>query len=391
MHIVFAGGGTGGHVYPLGCLAHAVRRLRPDARLTFVTTDRAIDGRVIGKLFGTDARGVAICPQVVRPLPRTFRESVGFLPAWRASVSACRSLFASDRPAAVIGSGGYGSGPAICAAATMGIRSAILNPDAIPGKANRYLARRAETVFVQWAIAAAHLPATADVRLSGCPVRSAFMEASRSDGISRFGLNPAMRTLVITGASQGSRSINQAVVAGLTQWSSVPGWQMVHLAGPGEANEVRRVYTAASASAVVLEYTEDMAELLAAADLVVGRAGASTLAEITAVGVASVLMPYPYHRDGHQRANASVLEEAGAAEIVEDRIEPAANVDRLVAVVTRLMRDEETLDRMGRSAARLGRCDASKTIAEWLVDGNPGSGDVAIAKWRLMRMPAVGR
>ncbi|NOT00870.1 MAG: UDP-N-acetylglucosamine--N-acetylmuramyl-(pentapeptide) pyrophosphoryl-undecaprenol N-acetylglucosamine transferase, partial [Phycisphaerales bacterium] len=257
MHIVFAGGGTGGHVYPLVCIANAVRRIRPDARLTFLTTDRPIDGRVIAGVFGNGDGAVSVVPQGIRPLPRSIREAVGFLPAWRSSVSRCRAMFEGDRPTSVIGSGGYGSGPAVCAAKALGIRNALLNPDAIPGKANRYLARRTETVFVQWAIAAEHLPATADVRLSGCPVREAFFQANRPNGMKRFGLDPARRTLVVTGASQGSRSINRAVVAGMNRWSAVPGWQMVHLAGAGDGDEVRAAYAEGKVRAVVLDYTED--------------------------------------------------------------------------------------------------------------------------------------
>jgi UDP-N-acetylglucosamine--N-acetylmuramyl-(pentapeptide) pyrophosphoryl-undecaprenol N-acetylglucosamine transferase len=182
-------------------------------------------------------------------------------------------------------------------------------------------------------------------------------------------LDPTLRTLLVTGASQGARSINDAItlLAGRLDWA---GWQVLHLAGQGDAQRVTDAYSrlaGESASAVlkikVLPFTDRMAEAMAACDLIVSRAGASTLAEIQVVGKPSILLPYPYHRDQHQRHNAMVLVEAGAAVLVDDARDGTVNAGRLGPVLTQLMGDEARRSMMGLCAMTLDRPDSAETIA----------------------------
>jgi len=363
--IALAGGGSGGHLYPMLSVVRELRRRSPGARFMFFTTRRPIDVRLIRSAM-VDNAGFEVIEQNVQPLPRSILDVVGFLRAWRASTRLCTCRFRDDRPVVVIGSGGYGSGPAIRAASSLGIRTALLNPDAMPGRANSYLARWADVVFAQWPITALHLSRSANVRVVGCPIRDTFAAARRSDGGRRFGLDPAGRTLLVTGASQGARTINQAMIA-IADALAVERWQVLHLAGEDEVASVRAAYAQHGVRAIVLAYTDHMPEALAAADLVLSRAGASTLAEMTAVGVASVLMPYPHDRHRHQAANAKVLADARAAEVVEDRIDPHRNGPALRAVLGRLMSDEGVLSRMAAKARGLGTHDAASTIAEALL------------------------
>lgn len=360
--IALAGGGTGGHLYPMLSVVREIGRRSPGARFVFFTTQRPVDARVIRGAMGDDA-SYEIVEQSVLPLPGSVGDAFRFMLAWRASTRLCMQRFRDERPTVVIGSGGYGSGPPIHVARGMGIRTALLNPDAVPGRANRYLASRADVVFAQWAVVASHLSRRANVQVVGCPIRESFAEANRSAGVKRFGLDPDEKTLLVTGASQGARTINRAMCAVGDAIAKIEGWQVLHLAGDGEAESVREAYRRQGVRATVVAYTEHMADALAAADLIVSRAGASTLAEITAVGRASVLMPYPFDKSRHQMANALVLGEAGAAEIVEDRIEPERNGPVLREVLTRLMCDEATLRRMARCAGELGRFDAASEIA----------------------------
>jgi UDP-N-acetylglucosamine--N-acetylmuramyl-(pentapeptide) pyrophosphoryl-undecaprenol N-acetylglucosamine transferase len=249
----------------------------------------------------------------------------------------------------------------------MGIPTAILNPDAIPGKANRYLSTRADAIFVQWPVTRRHFQNSESVQVVGCPVRPAFSQASREAGLERYGLDQRKRTLLITGASQGARSINEAIIAVFDRLggeAGLDGWQFLHLTGTQDCDRVANAYQVRSLPAKVLPYTEHMADALAAADLVVSRAGASTLAELTAVGVGSVLMPYPHHRDKHQLANAGVLADAGAAVVVEDRVQVEQNAKVLAGVLDQLMGDGAVLSEMAERAAALGTCQAAATIAD---------------------------
>lgn len=378
-HIVFAGGGTGGHLYPMLAVAQRLCERVEWVRLTFLTTECPIDRRVIRSTLNHHSGSpIEIIAQSVVPLPASLLGTARFIKRWRASIRLCRREFRRYKPAVVIGSGGYGSAPAISVARRMGIPTAILNPDAIPGKANRYLGSKVDAIFVQWPVTRRHFRRKAPVRVVGCPVRAEFSGTNRAAGIERFGLDPCKKTLLITGASQGARSINDAVVAIFETHSGAPGlsagfgggagWQFLHLTGATDYEQVRAAYESRSVAGRVLAYTEHMADALAAADLVVSRAGASTLAEITAVGRASVLMPYPHHRDRHQSANAAVLAEAGAAVVVEDRLSASKNAPVLGKVLSQLMLDNEARGEMAARASILGTTGAAATIADAVLE-----------------------
>lgn len=360
--IAFAGGGTGGHLYPALAIADAIRARLPGARFVFFGTQRAIDQRILSAVD---------CELVQQPFPsmhrapwRLFRILTGF----RQSSLLCRSLFASDRPAVVIGTGGLGSVPAVREAARIGIPTALLNPDALPGKANRYLADSVNVVFAQWEETIGQFPSAVRVEVCGCPVRAGFNRATREAGMKRFGLDADRKTLLVTGASQGARTINQAVLANLDFLESQRDWQVLHLTGEPDFREVQASYAGRPVRASVLPFTEHMAEALAAADLVVSRAGASTLAEITAMGRPAVLMPYPFHRDKHQLANARCLVRAAAARIVHDRIDPAENGPSLREALEPLLTSVEARESMAQAARRIGRGNAASQIADRIVE-----------------------
>ncbi|MFH0982973.1 MAG: UDP-N-acetylglucosamine--N-acetylmuramyl-(pentapeptide) pyrophosphoryl-undecaprenol N-acetylglucosamine transferase [Planctomycetota bacterium] len=355
--VVFAGGGTGGHLFPALAITEALMAESPGIRFTFFGTSRPFDRTVIN-LPGTD-----LITQSVRPLRMQPWTWPGFYLHWSRSRRLCREVFAARRPAMVIGTGGFASGPPIYEASRCGIPTILLNPDAIPGRANRFLARRATRVFVQWAETRSAFPGHPHCEVTGCPIRSQFRTASRSAGIGHFGLDPRPRTLLVTGASQGATSINSAVLALLGHLAEVPGWQILHLTGARDLERVQAAYHRHPIPAVVVPFTDRMADAMAAADLVVSRAGASTLAEVTALGRPSVLLPYPYHRDMHQHANARVLVKLGAARIVHDRIDPDLTASDLWAALETLMQDEAALARMASAANRIGTTDAAHTIA----------------------------
>ena len=271
----------------------------------------------------------------------------------------------------------------------MGIPTFLLNPDAVPGRANRHLARRRilspgrrlTGIFAQWPVTGEHFPPTAPVVVTGCPVRRSFRtistpghDAEASDRkrepdiaeIRRsFDLDPDCPTLLVTGASQGARTINEAMIH-LAGPLTPTGWQVFHLSGSADRERVARAYTQAGMPGIVRPFTDRMAEAMAAADLIVSRAGASTLGELLVTGKPSLLLPYPYHRDRHQWHNGAVLTEAGAAVMLEDVRDASANARRMGSELTALMTDDGRRAEMAHAARRLSRPEAADRVADTL-------------------------
>lgn len=362
LNVVLAGGGTGGHLFPLLAVSEGINRSAACSRFVFYGTERAVDEDILR------AHGCEIVRQPVRPVPKQPWRWPGFLRRWRASVRQCRRAFEASRPDVVVGSGGFGSGPPIHAAHQLGIPTVVLNPDAVPGRANRFLGRRANLICAQWDETAAHFGQIARVVTTGCPVRATFQSADADKGRELFNLRPDRKTLLITGASHGARSINEAILVMLDDLRAMSEWQILHLAGRSDYEHVRDAYAGAGVAGHVVDFTNDMPHALAAADLVLARAGASTLAEITALGKPAILMPYPHHSDMHQLANGRCLVRAGAARIVHDRVRPEDNVVDLKPTLLYLMNDADELRRMAAQAQKIGRLDAAGQIASLIFD-----------------------
>jgi len=361
---VFAGGGSGGHLYPTLAVADAIRALLPNARFVFFGTNRAIDASVLAPYGGQLVR------QRVRPMPRRPWHVPGFVTGWFSSTRLCRRFLREHRPIVVLGSGGFAAAPPILEAARAAIPTALLNPDALPGKANRLLGSRVDAVFVQWPETADAFNGRTSVHVTGCPVRPEFKQVRRDQGLEHFGLDPDKNVLLVTGASQGARSINRAMTAAAAElahngiWDH---WQLLHLTGSRDQSPAAEAYRARGITFRVVDFTRHMALALATADLILSRAGASTLAEITALGRPSLLMPYPHHRDQHQVANARVLVKLGAARMLLDRVEPRRNLPALAEQLSRLMNDEAGRTRMADAARRAGTTNAAATVAQHLL------------------------
>jgi len=360
--IWFAAGGSGGHLYPALSVAEALRRRVPDVRCAFLTSGKAIDGQIVGADW-------VRYPVDVRP--------VGGSPAaWHAcALSLLRErsrmgVFVRQSPPDVLfAAGGIHTIPVVVQCQRAGVPTVLFNPDAAAGRANRMLARWVRRVFVQWPVSIATFPAACRVEVTGCPVRPAFGRLQRGDAHRALGLDPSRRTLLVTGASQGASSLNRLVVS-LTDFlvARRSTWQVLHVAGAADEALVRTAFERAGIPGRVIAYTEKMAEATTAADLVLTRAGASTLAELAAAGRASILLPYPYGRDRHQYRNAAVFVGAGAARMVVDRVDPALTRPELVRCLEHLMADDDVRSRMGHAAHALARPDAAATIAESLLN-----------------------
>lgn len=369
---ILAGGGSGGHLYPGIAVAEALRELRsgaePEVDVLFLCTERQIDQDIL------ENSGWRYEKQPIVPLPRSVGRVWDFLRRWRASVKLCERLIREKRPMAVLGLGGYASGPAMKVAARMKVPVGMINSDAVPGVANKYCRKFADRIFVQWRESVSLFGKDArKCIVTGCPIRKVFEGQAAKNEDNRE------KVLLIMGGSQGGRNVNRAVVKCLTEveepgekncvgQSLIPqGWQITHITGKDDRQQVERQYKGANVAANVIDFTEKLPQLLMGADLVIGRAGASSLAELTATGVASILLPYPYHRDRHQLRNAEILEKSGAAKIVTDHCDEEKTSRELKNVLNELLTDEDCLESMSKAAQKIGKPDAAARVAEELI------------------------
>jgi UDP-N-acetylglucosamine--N-acetylmuramyl-(pentapeptide) pyrophosphoryl-undecaprenol N-acetylglucosamine transferase len=362
--IFFAGGGTGGHLYPGIAVAEALLRKNPAAKPVFLCTQREIDRTIL------TAAGFEFIPQPIVPPVRTVSGLLRFFTAWRETKDLNRKIRRERRPAAVLGLGGYAAGVAVRYLAARKIPSAILNPDVIPGRANQFLMKSASAVCCQFEETAEHVAPQhrAKIKVTGCPIRLDMIDLpAREDAAKRLGLDPLLNTLVITGASQGAATVNDAVLAVMGS-VKLQGWQILHLAGKEHAAAVRSGYRERSIAAMVIDFTPAMADVWAMANLTVCRAGASTVAELAACGVPSILLPYPFHKDMHQRANAKVLADVGAAVLLEDQKDGKKNAETLKPVIQSLLYDAPRRHAMSTAARSKGRKDGADAVAEVIME-----------------------
>jgi len=384
IRIVMAGGGTGGHLYPGLAVADALRKRvsnkgsgKRELELIWAATPRAVDQRLLAQF------GEGYIRQPVQPLVKSLGKLWAFWTGWRQSCRYWAAYFAQNQVDAVVALGGYAAGPAAYIAAQRGIPVILLNPDALPGRANRFLLKRADVIVTQWPLDPALSRGIADrVKPLGCPIRPELTGRTRAEGAARLGVDGAKKTLVVTGASLGAKTINDAVLALLEDAGmraafceqpkgGIPNgtnesanWQIIHLTGMDQADAVRAAYARFPDVRVkVIDYCDDMASLWAVTDLAIARAGASTCAELTACGVPSILLPYPFHKDMHQRANAQELVQAGAAVIVDDAKDARRNALAIQNALKTLLYDNAQRCEMANRARQAGKPQAADTIA----------------------------
>ena len=362
--IFLAGGGSGGHLYPGIAVAQALAASLPAAKPIFLCTRRDIDRTILAPT------GHEFIEQPITPPRRSVGGLLRFWRKWRQTQDLIGELLRDRRPAAVLGLGGYAAGVAVRNAAKAGVPTAILNPDVIPGKANLYLMKHVRRACCGFEATRQHVPPQYHDKLTitGCPVRSALTAKPTCEAAAaRLDLDPLLRTLVITGASQGATTVNEAVLEVL-KTAKLQGWQVLHLAGPTLADAVRAEYRGMNLPATVIDFTPEMQDVWAVADLAVCRSGASTVAELADCGVPSILLPYPYHKDMHQLANARVLADAGAAEIVDDTRDRKKTAAALQPVLEKLLYDQPRRAAMAAAASTLARPDAAAAVADVLAE-----------------------
>lgn len=365
IRVVVAGGGTGGHLFPGIAIAQEIVHRNPDSRVQFIGTDKPFEHEAVIRAGFThrsvSAEGIK-GRGLWRGLRASFRIPVGLLQAM--------GMLLRFRPDLVIGVGGYSSGPVVLGAWLLGIRTALHEQNLLPGITNRMLSRVANRIYVSFGESADRL-GPAKSLLTGNPVRREFFEGLEDYRRPRID-EPHLFTILVVGGSQGARAINQAVMDGLPLLPDPTQWRFIHQTGSADESRVREAYTAAGISGIVKPFFHDMPQHYREADVVICRAGATTVAEVTAMGKGILFIPFPYAADDHQRLNAGALADQGAAEmILESELTGALLAQR----IQYYRNHPEALREMGQRAAAMGRPDAAAAIVDdcyrQLFNGSP--------------------
>ena len=367
--ILLAGGGTAGHVFPAVAVARALVAADADVEPIFAGTADRLEDRLV------PAAGFRLHHVPALPLPRRLSPGLLRVPGGlRRAVRRCEEILVEEQVAVAVGFGGYVSFPVARAAKRLGIPLVIHEQNAVPGLANQFAARWASRVAVTFPGSADRFPRPDTVVVTGNPVRDEMLaldlDARRPAARRAFGLDPTLPTLLVFGGSQGARSLNRAVVGAHGLWSEPDQLQVVHAAGASLHAETAAAWEEARAThagprARCVDFIDDMGDAYAAADVVVCRAGATSIAELTALGRPAVLVPYPHATRDHQLHNALALEQVGGARTIEDSdLSPRA----LVEAVEPWLMDADARAAAARASRVFGRRDAASQVARLVLD-----------------------
>ena len=361
---IFAGGGTGGHLYPGLSVAQQITKLDPDALCVFACSDREIDQKILTKY------PFVIFPQAVKPIRKSLTKIPGFLRAWFKSIAQGKQLIKDIKPNAVIGLGGFAAGPMVKVAAKQNISTALLNPDIVPGKANKYLASMVDKIFTQFQQTSNFFDAknSAKIQLVGCPVRPELLSGSREKAFEKFDLDPTRKTLLVFGGSMLASSLTDAICELTSEIGQLENWQLLVIAGDKLADSTRKACQANNIRASVLNYCDDMGLAYACADFALCRGGAGTIAELSATGTPAVIMPYPHHADRQQYKNAQDGQSQGRFFIVDDKSNAKINSQALRESLLTIMKSDEKMQAATQAARASIQDKAAEIIARWLLE-----------------------
>jgi len=351
LHIVFAGGGTGGHLFPGLAVAERLTEQLPLVRITFAGSGKPFERRQVAKA------GFEYLALPCRPVPQRASEAFSFVVENFAGYLAARRFLVETDVAVVVGLGGYASVPMGRAAARRGVPLVLLEQNAVPGRATRWLARKATLICLAMPSAGEALRCRCGVQVTGNPIRGGFRAAA-----------PASRQLLILGGSGGAQSLNENVPPALYRLrEQLADWRIIHQAGESGLEPTRALYRKLALPATVLDFIPDMPAVLSASALAVCRSGGTTLAELAVAGVPAVLLPYAHATGDHQRRNAEVFAAARSAVVLDERELPGRLDNRLAEAISPLLADPRRRAEMSSAMRGLSRPDAAAHIAALLL------------------------
>lgn len=367
MRIIFAAGGTGGHINPALAAAGEIRNNYPDAEILFIGTKDKMEANLVPKA-GFDFRTISISGFQRKLTVKNIGRNIATIWRLMGSGSAVRKIIKEFKPDVVVGFGGYVSGPVVRTAAKMGIKTAIHEQNAFPGITNKALAKEADAVMLTVPEAEKYLECKNKPIVTGLPVRGEILEADRDFARVELGIDD--KPLIFSfGGSLGAKTINEAMVKLISGLHGSGKCNFIHAYGQygkwvPEALKDNGVDPEKEKNIDVREYIYDMDKCLAAADLIICRSGAGTLAEIEAVGRASILIPSPNVAENHQYHNAMALVNANAARVIEEK---DLTDEKLLETVNKLLDNPSMLEAMGKNAKKLAVPDSQKKICDIII------------------------
>lgn len=354
MRVLMAGGGTGGHLFPALAIAEELRRQAPGVEILFIGSDHGLEKGVVTR------EGYEFAPVRLRGWSRRLNWKTLQFPFFLLrGVLQSYLIVRRFRPHVVVGTGGYVSGPALMWSALMGLPSLIQEQNSLPGITTRILSHRVDEVHLSFTRSRRYFSRRDHLRLSGNPLRGSMGLIERSRACRAFSLDPDHHTVLITGGSQGAHSINLAVADGFDRLAD-DQVQILWQTGSGDLENIRRRCGGKGYRTVIADFIQDMSMAYAAADVVVCRAGATTVAEVAACGLPAIFVPFPFATADHQRLNALAMVKAGAAEMV---LNGELKEGRLMRVLLALLQDESKRQAMARRSGHFGRPQAAATVA----------------------------
>lgn len=353
LRIIFAGGGTGGHLFPAIAIAEEFKRLQPNAEILFVGTKEKIEARVVPQ-YGFQFRSIWISGIHRKRLFKNLLVPLKIIVAMMQSYSIIKNF----KPNVVIGTGGYTSGPVLFTASLLKVPTVIHEQNSFPGWTTRMLAKRANQVHLTFETSKKYFERKDNLFVSGNPTRGSLEQVNRTDALKYFGFaDEKNKTVLVFGGSLGARTINNAMLNCIQQLAQ-QNIRVIWQTGVDDFERIQRECVSFAQTVKVLPFIDRMEYAYALSDVVVCRAGATTIAELTRLGKASILIPYPHAAADHQTENAKVLANAGSAHLVSD----AEAVEKLPKILLNLLSDESTLSAMRTASKHLGRPDAAQTI-----------------------------
>ena len=348
---MFAGGGTGGHLFPSLAVAEKIRLLRPDAEIMFVGSKSRIEGRVVPK------SGFAFSPIWIKGFSRRFTLDNLLFPL-KLIVSLIQSLVINIifKPKVAIGSGGYVAGPAIWGSSVVGAKIILLEQNSYPGVTTKMLEKYASEIHLGFEDSAKYFKNKAILKFTGNPVRESLVRINRERALAHYKLDPQLKTIFVLGGSLGAASVNAAVEKFVNDYHP-ENLNIIWQTGKNYYDSYKKFN---AGKTIVIDFIDDMNIAYSACDLLVSRAGATTIAEIIALGIAAILIPSPNVAENHQYYNAKSLSDRNAAILIEDKDLSAV----FGTEVIQILNDGVKLNEIRTNASNLGRINAAKIIAE---------------------------
>lgn len=355
MKVIFAGGGTGGHLMAGLSIAQEISSRFPGAHIIFFGTNKKGESGYIGK-SSYEFKQIEACKltSFIRLPLFIFVSLIGII---HSMINIVRI-----KPDIIVGLGGYGSALPVVAAYVVGVPIVLIEQNVIPGRANLIMSRWADAILCHWESTKNRFKKAGSISVTGIPIRNGIVGNETEVVKNPFGLASQGKTLLVMGGSQGAQAINKVLLQSIPKLKAlIPGLQIIHLTGKEGYKEAKDAYDNLGISSFVSEFSSEIGIAYRLADLVICRAGANTIAEISAVGLPAILIPYPYATDNHQYWNAYELARIGGAVIIkQDELKP----ERLTELVSDLLLNDEKLDNMKKINRGLSKPFAAEKVVD---------------------------